>query len=269
MLSIDFHSHSIASVHAMNTIQEMLLYADSQGIQGLAITDHCPGLDNTLWLMENESGKAKWKSQIRSPDLPYFMTLLTRYQPPEHIKTKLYRGIECNILSSGDFATDVPWSAAHKFDVIIASVHPMPNVFVIESSEQVTERMILAMDSPIDIIGHPYHRIFCPEIEPVVRAAAEKGITLELNNASHLYNKVDAEKGIEMLTLARQYDCTISISSDGHMINELALDNAIRPILEQTDFPDELIVNRTLQSADEFVEQRKKKRAEIKASSRT
>ena len=52
---------------------------------------------------------------------------------------QFFKGIECNILSHGETATDVPLKLAAEFDVVIASIHPLEHVFIKQSQEQLTE----------------------------------------------------------------------------------------------------------------------------------
>lgn len=262
MLTVDFHVHSTASVHALNTIEELLRTADENKMDGIAVTDHSPGIDNTLWLVQNGTGQKSWAEQIKGPDLPYFMTMLFRYQQPDKFRVKLLKGIECNILSEGD-PTDVPAFIVHHFDVVIASIHPLPSLFKIIDGEQVTERMILAMNDPIDIIGHPNHNNYSPIIEPLVMAASEKEIALELNNASLLLGKADKEQVKKMLELAKKHECRISVSSDAHMSNELGGDSMTAQLVEEVGFPKELIVNHSLESALAYIQERKEIRQKM------
>lgn len=264
MLTVDFHTHSIASVHAMNTIEELLRQADRIGLAGMAITDHSPGIDNTAWLSQRRTGDFCWKENIKGPDVAYFLNLLSRYEPPSEIRARLFKGIECNILSHGDSPTDIPVFISDQFDVVIASVHSISPIFVVESSLQVTEKMIRAMDDPIDIIGHPFHKRFSPFMEPLLDAAVEKNIALEVNNSSLQLGKADLEQVQQMLEMAAQKKCRITLSSDAHMSNELGGDREINRILDQMDFPQELIANRSIESTLDFVDQRKKVRAGIK-----
>ena len=175
----------------------------------------------------------------------------------------LFKGIECSILSEGSFPTDVPLNIAGHFDIVIASVHTLPSLFKFKSREQVTEKMIEAMNDPVDIIGHPYLKSGCPDFEPLVKAAAEKGIALELNNYAIELRKAFREDALTMLQVARKCECRISLGSDSHMNNELGMDREIKSLLKETDFPDELIVNTSLMKASAFVKERKKHRAEL------
>ncbi|MBU3917903.1 PHP domain-containing protein [bacterium] len=263
MLKVDFHTHTMASGHALNSLEEMLLQADRIGLEGIAITDHSPGIDNTIWLLKNQPETADWQSHIKGPDLPYFMTFVSRFIKPAYIKVAMFKGIECNILGCGNRSTDVPLFIAGLFDIVIASIHPIPSLFVIENGDQVTERVVLAMEDPIDIIGHPYHGNYCPYIEPVVKAASEKGIALEMNNSSLKLGKADVEQAVLMLKLSIENDCSISLASDAHMSGELGQNSEILKLLKEVEFPEELIVNRSLQTAREFVKSRKEIRKTI------
>jgi len=263
MLPVDFHTHTLASGHAMNTIDEMLRYGSKMGMEAIAICEHGPGMDNTLWLSQNSTHTDFRAERIQGPDWHYFRVFLNRYKTPPHYSCRLFKGIESNILGEGDRGTDVPRSLAPLFDVVISSIHAFPHLFTPTHPDEVTARVIKAMDDPIDIIGHPFHKKNCAEVEPVVRAAAEKGITLELNNSSVKLGKAVVEKIPEMLHLAKKYTCTISVSSDAHADFELGQDESITRLLKEVAFPEELIVNRNLEAALEFIEERKKVRAKI------
>lgn len=269
MLAVDFHTHSIASVHALNTVEELLRQADRLGMEGIAITDHGPGTDNTIQIAKNKGADYRWSHLIKGPDVHYFEVLVSRYQPPEAIKTTLFKGIECNVLGEGKTVIDLPKRLAAKFDVVIASVHPIPYIFEIRDQSHFTERLLLAMEQPIDIIGHPFHKRFAGDQELIVRTAAAKSIALELNNSSLRLQKADELTMHSMLKLAKQYDCRISLSSDSHAANEVGSDEAIRPLLQACDFPTELLVNHSLAAAKQFVAERKRVRAEIQARFKT
>jgi len=247
----------------MNTIEELLRHADRKGIKGIAVTDHCPGIDNTFWLLKNKQAQANWQYGIKGPDIHYIKTFLSRYQPPEEVKAKLFKGLECNILQSGPMATDLPLSLAAKLDLVIASIHPLPSLFETKDKTIVTERVLLAMDDPIDLIGHPFRKGYDPDPELLVRKAIDKEIALELNNASMSLKKTELSSLVQMLELSKKLGCQIALSSDAHATNELGRDDYILPLLAETKFPDELIVNKTIKSSIEFIERRKKIRREM------
>jgi hypothetical protein len=52
--------------------------------------------------------------------------------------------------------------------------------------------------------------------------------------------------------------CSVIVSSDAHALNEIGQDCMIRPILEDLDFPQELILNRDPELVYSFIESRRK-----------
>lgn len=257
MLNVDFHTHSLASHHALNSIEEILQQADQLGMAGIAITDHGPGTDNAVHIAQSQTQIYHWSDRIKGPDTHYFKVFLSRYQAPESIKTKLFKGIECNIFGTGDEIIDLPKNLVGDFDLVIASVHPLPYIFELRDQERIAERMIMAMGAGADIIGHPFHKTFVLDQELIVRTAAEKGVAVELNNSSLRLKKAEGPTILKMLELAKRFDCKISLASDAHVNAELGSDENIRPLLSQSTFPEELIINHSLESACQFVNQRK------------
>ena len=63
MLNIDFHTHTIKSEHAVNTIEETLRQAEINGMEAIALTDHSPGIDNILWLQTQPPDMRNWKNR--------------------------------------------------------------------------------------------------------------------------------------------------------------------------------------------------------------
>ena len=49
--TLDTHTHTIASGHAYNTIDEMAVYAAGQGVTHLAITDHAPKMPGSAGVL--------------------------------------------------------------------------------------------------------------------------------------------------------------------------------------------------------------------------
>ena len=264
MLKVDFHTHTIKSEHAINTLEETLHQAAKIGLEAVAVTDHCPGVNSSSRRSPIQTKEhSSWETEIKGPDIYYFNVLLTRYQAPPDIPVVLFKGIECNILSEGNIITDVPLKFAAQFDIVIASIHTFPFLFTVTSKDQVTEKMIEAMEHPIDIIGHPYIKSYCPHLEPVVKAAAEKRIALELNNNALQLNKASSEEVVTMLRFARKFHCRISLGSDSHMNNELGVDHDIDILIRELNFPKELIVNTSLADARSYIAGRKKYRFEF------
>jgi len=265
MLSVDFHTHSLASGHALNSIEELLRHADRLGMQGIAVTDHGPGTDNAILLKNSENFSQVWQNRIVGTDIHYFNVLISRYQAPSDIQVRLFKGIECNIYGQGTPVIDLPPTLIDKFDLVIASLHPLPYIFDLKDKVQVTERLLEAMEEPLDIIGHPFQKAFDLDMALIVQTAAEKNVVLELNDDSIRQQKTEVRSMQQMLQLAKKHDCRISLSSDTHAANELGSDETTSKLLAEARFPRELIVNDSIEAAVRFVEERKRIRAQMKA----
>jgi histidinol phosphatase-like PHP family hydrolase len=56
------------------------------------------------------------------------------------------------------------------------------------------------------------------------------------------------------------------VTSDAHALDEIGRDDAVRPILERTGFPESLIVNRTARHAFGFIDRRRAVKRQVLAS---
>jgi len=121
---LDTHSHTIASGHAYNTINEMAFAAKEKGIELLAITEHGPKMPYTCGLY-------------------YFENL--RAVRREKYGVQLLMGAEVNIVDN-DGNLDLSDSILKQMDICIASLHRdccMPG-----TKEQNTNAYIGAMKKP-------------------------------------------------------------------------------------------------------------------------
>ncbi|MCB1172411.1 MAG: PHP domain-containing protein [Leptospiraceae bacterium] len=266
-LAVDFHSHSIASHHAQNSIDEMLRAAASRGLVAVALTDHSPGLDNTIYLLAARLQQADLQAdleRVQAPDKHYFHTLLSRYAPPPEIKLKLFKGIECNIL--GPVTTgrsewiDVPPGLEGQLDLVIASIHEFEHLFDAGREDVNAVLQQVVGQAALDIVGHPYSRRYQVDYVALARVAATAGVALEVNNSYLRYKRIETDVIRSLLAAARQADCQISVSSDAHAAAEIGFHQEVLELIRAMDFPPELIVNRSLESALEFCNSRRQLR---------
>ncbi|MGN0481627.1 MAG: phosphatase [Lachnospiraceae bacterium] len=220
---IDTHTHTIASGHAYNTVNEMIRAASDKGIQVLAITDHAPSMPGSC----NEI---------------YFSNM--RVMPGEKYGVKVLYGSELNIIDY-DGNIDLPVYILKRLDIVIASMHTL----CVEPGtvEQNTNAYIKAMDNPyVNIIGHPDDARYPVDYERLVIAAKEKHKLLELNNASLCGKgprKGAFDNDITMLTLCKKHGVYISIGSDAHCEESIGDFSMAQQVIEAVDFPEKLIVN--------------------------
>ncbi|ROR28140.1 putative hydrolase [Mobilisporobacter senegalensis] len=231
---IDTHSHTIASGHAYNTIEEMAKAASEKGIKLLAITEHAPNMPGTCHDF-------------------YFHNLkvVTRMRHG----VELLLGVELNVIDY-EGNVDLDDETLRGLDIAIASLH-VPCIKP-GSMDENTNALIGAMKNPhVKIIGHPDDSKYPLDYERLVKAAKEHHVLLELNNNSLNPNgfRLNAkENDIKMLNLCKEYGVPITLGSDAHVAEDIANYCYSKEILEITDFPEDLIMNTSIERFKAFLQ---------------
>lgn len=234
---LDTHTHTLASGHAYNTIREMAMAASEKGLKLLAITDHGPDM-------------------LGGPTQFYFMNIGAVQR--EMFGVELLLGSEVNIL---DFegTVDLEERILKKLDIVIASMH-LPCIKP-GTKEENTKAYLNAMKNPyVNIIGHPDDGNFPVDYEALVLAAKENNVLLELNNSSlnpKNYRLNTRENDIEMLKLCEKYNVSIVVSSDAHADCAVADFELAKEVIEEVDFPERLIVNRSTDELKKYLNRNK------------
>lgn len=229
---LDTHTHTVASGHAYCTIREMAKAASEKGLELLGITEHGP--------MMPGSCHEFYFSNIRVVDRELY-------------GVELLFGVELNILDYNG-RVDMEDRLLRKMDLNIASLHTpcaAPG-----TREKNTAAYINAMKNPcIDIIGHPDDRRYPIDYESLVRAARERHVALEVNESSLRpgNSRVDAKEfDVEMLKYCRQYNVPVVVGSDAHFDTDVGNHSFAEALFRETDFPEELILNRSVEALKEF-----------------
>ena len=108
----------------------------------------------------------------------------------------------------------------------------------------------------IQIIGHPDDGRFPIDYETLVCAAKEEHVLLEVNNSSlhPQSNRLNAhENYLKMLDLCRQHKVSIILNSDAHCEVDIGNHTRAQALLQEVDFPDELVVNTSIEKAAAFI----------------
>ena len=98
----------------------------------------------------------------------------------------------------------------------------------------------------IHIISHPGDGTAELDFEPLVLAAKESHTLLEINNHSLApqRNKAAArDNNLQLLRLCKKYEVPTILGSDAHVSFQIADYDRLVPLLSETQFPDELIMN--------------------------
>jgi len=220
---LDVHTHTIASGHAFSTLQEMAKAASEKGLEILGITEHAPSIPGTC-----------------NP------ILFTTYPivPRDMYGVRLLLGCELNILNTkGEF--DLGEKHLKFMDIVSAGIHSI--CWEGGTKEQNTDAVASVMNNPrVHIIVHPGDGTAEMNFERLVLEAKKTGKLLEVNNHSlkpWRHKSKALGNNLEILKLCKKYDQPVILGSDAHISFDIAGYQYILPLLEETDFPQELILN--------------------------
>lgn len=238
-VEIDTHTHTLASGHAYNTINEMAKTAADKGLKGLAITEHAPQMPGTCHLF-------------------YFQNL--RVVPRKRYGIELLLGTELNIMNE-DGEVDIPEETLKTLDIAIASMHT-PCFKGERTVEKVTAAYEKVMEHRyVDIIGHPDDGRFPVDMERLVSQAKKTGTLLEVNNSSLRpdgFRENTRENCLRMIKECKKQGAMIVLGSDSHVDVDIAEYPYAEEVLKKADFPEELIANLSLEKLKACIKHGKK-----------
>lgn len=221
---LDVHTHTLVSGHAFSTLTEMCTTAQAKGLKLFGITEHAPNLPGTCTSI-------------------YFRNL--RMVPRQWGEMRLLLGAELNIMdTNGTLDEDEGYFS--QLEIRIAGIHRL--CWKGGTVEENTQGMINAIRNPVtNIISHPGDGSAALLFEPIVLAAKESRTLLEINNSSLNPNRSCCAASLvnypEILRLCKKYEVPVILGSDAHIHFDIANYQNIWPLLQQTEFPEQLIVN--------------------------
>jgi len=204
-------------------------------MKALAITDHGPELGGRL-------------------SSPFFDRL---FDPMPGVR--LLKGIECNLLEKpGEI--DLPSHLLPHLDIVLLGIHP--NTRGELSRSEYTDRLLCAMrrNQCVDVITHPDAPGYDLDFGQIVSAAREYGMLIEINNSKSRPGIARPEVTRRLIRTCRELECPVVMCSDAHAVNEVGEDAFVRPLLEEEGFPWELVINRDLETAVDFIERRRERK---------
>jgi putative hydrolase len=237
---LDLHTHTIVSGHAYNTINEMVAAAQRKGLELLGVTEHAPKMPGSC-------------------NSIYFANF--RVLPRKRDGLTVLYGAELNILDY-EGHVDLSEEMLRELDLVIASLH-IPCIQP-GTKEENTRAYLKAMENPyLNIVGHPDDVRYPVEYRPIVECAKEHGILLEVNNSSlkpESFRGDPREAYREMLSLCREYQQPIVMGSDAHVDISVGVHAEAQKLLEEVGFPEELIVNTSVDKIKSYLNYFKEKR---------
>lgn len=232
-IELDVHTHTTASGHAFSSLQEMARAASEKGLKLLGITEHAPGIPGTC-------------------NPIYFRNL--HVVPRRMYGVQLLLGAELNILDT-EGTLDLDEHYYRILDLRIAGIHSL--CYEGGTREENTRGMVAAIANPwIHIISHPGDGTALLDFEPIVLAARDHRTLLEINNSSlkPCRGKQDARaNNLEILRLCRTHDVPVILGSDAHISFDIADYEYLPPLLGESGFPEELIMNTSIEKFTEYL----------------
>lgn len=233
-LIIDTHTHTVSSGHAYSTIQENAREALNNGIKMFVMADHGPAMPGATTLL-------------------HFGNL--RAIPSEIYGVRVVKGVETNILDY-EGKLDMPADYLKRLEFVLASYHdiiiPPTNV------EEHTEGLINVLKNPyVDAIAHPGNPTFPVDIDRVVRAAAEYGKLIEINNTSFVVRKGCDSNCRDFVKKCRQYGTMVTCGSDAHISFDVGKLERVKALLEEEGMPEELIMCTSVERFEKYLINRK------------
>ena len=141
---------------------------------------------------------------------------------------------------------DLPEWLLKELDITVASIHG-ECYGKSKGIEKNTEAYLKVMQRPdIEIIGHPDDGRFEVDYEALVDMAKQTETLLEVNNSSLKpggFRVNSYENDRRMLELCRKAGTMVVLGSDAHVDVDIANTRYSSKLLEEVDFPQELVAN--------------------------
>lgn len=230
-ITVDTHTHTNVSAHAFSTLEENIAAAKKMGLEGIAMTNHGPDLgDGAVWF--------HFKS--------------ARHLPKYIDSVRLLTGAEADIMNESG-KLDIEDKYLENLDLVIASFHTLcfPPY---KSEEEVTRTWLNTLDNPnVDVLGHMGDGRYKCDYEAVVKKAKETGKIIEINNHSFLVREGSGENCRKIALLCKKYEVPVVLSTDAHFSGEIGIVPDSVRLLEDIDFPEELILNTSLKKLCDYL----------------
>lgn len=230
----DTHMHTVASTHAYSTLQEMIHAAAQKNLYAAAITDHgaaMPGAPGT-WYFENLKA------------VPHLLEGVL-----------VLRGEETNLIDY-EGNTDLVKKDLDVLDWIVASMHHPVLKNTPPTVEAVTNAWLnIAKNPRINVIGHSGTDEYRYDYERVIPEFGRTGKLVELNESTFSGRKSSVPHCVQIMKLCKKFRVPIVVNSDAHFSTLVGCFENSRKLLDEIDFPEELVVNSSVERFRAYLKQ--------------
>lgn len=230
----DTHCHTVASTHAYSTIAEMVHAAAQAGLYALAITDH-------------------GRTMPGAPGRWYFRNLVS---VPRYLEGVLVlRGVEANVVDYGG-NLDLPQEDGERLDWVVASIHDTTMEKTPPTVERCTNAWLQVAKNPlVNVIGHSGSQEFQYDFESVIPEFGRMGKLVEINENSFSVRQDSVPNCVKIAALCKKHGVPIVVNSDAHFHTALGSYDKALTLLQELDFPEELVVNSSVERFRKYLEE--------------
>lgn len=238
----DMHTHTCASTHAFSTITENARWAGEHGIKYLGVTDH----------------------SVDMPDAPHIWHFYNlRVVPDELCGVKIIRGIEADIINEkGELDIYEPY-LYDCLQWVNASMHDC--VFEPMTKADHTASYIGALNNPyVDVLCHTDDPRFIYDFDAVCAECAKQERLMEINVSRLLRDSRAKGQYMLMLEACKKHATSVIVNSDAHFYTAIGTFEKAEELLNEVNFPNELILNISQERIEEYLKKREERIKRIK-----
>ena len=221
----DLHTHTLASSHAFSTLNEMIERAKKLGYKAMAVTDH----------------------GMAMPDSPHEWYFYNIVNIPSVLDDGfiLLKGAEANVMDiEGHF--DIDDETMQSLDWVIAALHA--KCISPLSCEQATDMWLKVAQHPyVDMIGHCEEECWKFNYDRVIPVFKEQNKIIEINGNSPVARRGNEENMRELILCCKRHGAPVAVNSDAHSTHNMGRLGWVFNLLDQLEFPQELVINTSLQ----------------------
>lgn len=217
----DLHTHTNVSHHAYSSLEEMVNAAKIAGLDAIAITNHAP------FILD---GANQW----------HFSNM--NIIPRKINGVRVIRGIEMNIMPPNGSLDPIDAIHLKHIDYVIASFHEP--CFKPADKETHTQALENVLKNPIvNTLGHLGNQRYDFDHERIISQCNKYGKIIEINNDSFGKRKGSDENCVKIAKMCIKHKVPIVITTDSHISFMVGKAQTAINMLENINFPEELIIN--------------------------
>ena len=154
----------------------------------------------------------------------------------------LLKGIEANIVDF-DGSLDTPQPLLEQLEWVVASIHSvaMPPE---SQGKDCTELWLQVAKNPfVHVIGHSGSAEYPYDYDKAVQAFAQNGKLVEINEGTFRVRRQSLPNCAKIVEACKRHSVPVIVNSDAHFHTLVGDFTQAARLLEEKDFPPELIVN--------------------------